>query len=103
MCHPASYSGHPHHHFLVGTAEVVWSQLAEDVQNSITTVVLENSPDMPTCPLSAVCGGVRRVPLNTNSIFTAGTDWVTEVFCFLIIQHFPLLVHSLPALKDPVN
>lgn len=76
VCNPASYSGHPHDHFMVGTVQVVGSQLAEDVQNSIATVVVENSPDMPTCPLSAVCDSVRRVPLNTTSIFTAGTDRV---------------------------
>lgn len=70
-CHycPASYCGHSHHHFLVGTVQVVGPQLAQDVQNSIATVVVENSPDMLACPLSTICNTVSRVPLNTT--FTA--------------------------------
>lgn len=59
-------------------------------------MVVENSPDRSTRPLSAAW-----VPVNTT--FTAATAGVTEVLRFLIIQHFPLLVHRLPALKDPVN
>lgn len=74
---PASYSGHPHDHLMVGAVQVVGSQLAEDVQNRVATVLVENSPDMPTHPPSSVCDRVRRVPLNTTRAFTAGTDGVT--------------------------
>lgn len=50
----ASYSGHSHDHLLVGAAQVGRSQLAEDVQDGVATVVVENSPDVPTRSPAAV-------------------------------------------------
>lgn len=44
---PASYSGDPHHHLPVGggpEAGVAGPQLAEDVQDGVATVVVEDSP-----------------------------------------------------------
>lgn len=66
--YPLSYCGHSHDYFLIGTVQVVGPQLAEDVQNGITTVVVENSPHMMACPLSAV-HDTLRAPLGTA--FTA--------------------------------
>ena len=47
-CNPVSYSGHPHDHLPVGIGGNAWicrSQLTEDVQDSVATVVVENSPN----------------------------------------------------------
>lgn len=73
--------------------------MAEDVQNSIATVVVEDSPDVLARSLAAVGAVVSRVPLDTT--FTA--DSVVQVLRFLVIQHFPLLIYSLPTFKNPVN
>lgn len=72
-----SHRGHPHDHLMVATVQVVGSQLAKNVQNSVATVLLQKRPDVPTCPLTAVCDNVGRVSLNTTSIFTAAADGVT--------------------------
>lgn len=68
---PPSYGGHSHDHLLAGAAQVGRSQLAEDVQDGVATVVVENSPDVPAH--SPAAGKVR---LNLSSSFTAAADGV---------------------------
>lgn len=72
----ASYSGHPHDHLVVGTVEVVGSQLAEDVQKSVSTVLVQNSPDVAARPRPGVGAAVRRVPVDALGSFTAGAQRV---------------------------
>ena len=46
-CPPASYGGDSHHHLAIrrgADAVVVGPQLAQDVQDGVATVVVENSP-----------------------------------------------------------
>lgn len=105
---PVSYGGDPHDHLAVGCgsdARVTGPQLAEDVQNGVATVVVENSPNTLACPAHPVSRGegfVGRVSTPTPPTLAAGADGVAQVLGFLIVQYFPLLVHCLPALKDPV-
>lgn len=69
---PPSYGGHSHDHLLVGAAQVGRSQLAEDVQDGVATVVVENSPDVP-----AHSSATGKVCLDLSSGFTAAADRVT--------------------------
>lgn len=98
-----SHRGHSHDHLLVGTMQVRGPQLAEDVQDSVATVVGEDSPDVSTRSPFVGRDAVWKVPFDLTGGFAAWTDGVAQILGFLIIQHFPLLVHCPPALKDPVN
>lgn len=127
---PPSYGGDSHHHLAVGGGAepgVVGPQLAQDVQDGVATVVVENSPE-PPAPTPSSCSSSRARSCSCSDPSTgpaaaaaaahavgaaataaaaprlaAGAQRVPQVLGLLVVQNLPLLIDSLPSLEDPVH
>lgn len=101
-------------------------ELADDVQDGVATVVVQDSPQPPPVPppgtaaaeatqpppvaaqgtatAVAPSSSCSTCPSSTSpSSFPAGAQGVPQVFRLFIVQDFPLLVDGLPALEYPVH
>lgn len=84
------------------------------MQDGISTVVVrEGARGMAGAPSPVVggsgvagctTGGGRMVGLGRGSLVCPGPCFLfLHVLCFVIVQHFPLLIYRLPPFKNPVN
>lgn len=89
-------------------------QVAEYMQDGISTVVVrEGACGMAGSPCPAVgwsgvsgctTSGGRVVGLGGGALICPGPCFLLlHVLCFVIVQHFPLLIDRLPPFKNPVN
>lgn len=105
---PSSYSRDPHDHLPVGAggeACFAGPDLTQDVQDGVAAVVVEDSPEPPNAPIppAAAAQAVRIGARATRRRLTARANRLPQVFGLFIVQYLPLLIDSLPALKDPVD
>lgn len=105
---PSSYSRDPHDHLAVGVggeACFAGPHLTQDVQDGVAAVVVEDSPEPPNALISPApaAQAVRIGARATRRRFTARANRLAQVLGLFIVQYFPLLIDSLPALKDPVD
>lgn len=105
---PASYSRDPHDHLAVGVrgeARITGPDLTQDVQDGVAAVVVEHSPEPPNAlvPPAVAAQAVRIGARATRRSLTARADRLPQVLGLFVVQYFPLLIDSLPTLKDPVD
>lgn len=105
---PSSYSRDPHDHLAVGVggeACFAGPDLTQDVQDGVAAVVVEDSPEpsYALIPPPAAAQGVRIGARATRRRLTARANRLPQVLGLFVVQYFPLLIDSLPALKNPVD
>lgn len=105
---PASYGCDPHDHLAVGVggeACLSGPDLTQDVQDGVAAVVVEDSPEPPNAliPSAATAQAVRIGARAARRRLTARANRLPQVLGLFIVQYLPLLIDSLPALKDPVD
>ena len=111
-----SHGGDPHHHLAAGGCAEPWvvgPQLAQDVQDGVATVLVQNSPE-PSAPVARPHARPARPPATAQAVggvataapapgLAAGAERIAQVLGLLVVQDLPLLIDSLPSLEDPVH